>query len=270
MSVESLQSATGAAPARKELQRKDAWWIDPLKFLLLFSAFGMWATFRALQNNYFHLGGYLSPFYSPTIDLKAMFGLTLPGGLAISPAILILPFPLSFRLSCYYYRKMIYRSYLADPLACAVSEPAPLDKMRFRKYMGERTLPFVVQNFHRFAFYAAVVFIVLLWKDTIDAFIFDGHFGIHIGSLVFLANICLLSMYTFSCHSWRHLIGGGTDCYSCTAIAKTRYGLWQKVSFLNEKHGLWAMMSLISVALTDVYVFLVSSGHVPDIRILGG
>src|SRR5579864_2000246 len=102
-------------------------------------------------------------------------------------------------------------------------------------------------NFHRFAFYTAVILIVFLWKDTIDAFFFwnqpttadaGTHFGIHLGSLVFLVNIVLLTVYTFSCHSWRHLIGGGVDCYSCSALNRTRYGMWQKISFLNERHGL--------------------------------
>ena len=250
------------------LQRRDAWWISPLAFFLLFSAFGMWATFRAFQNDFYAFGPYLSPFYSPTIKT----GLHL-GKFTLSPALLILPFPLSFRLSCYYYRKAIYRSYLQDPAGCAVAEPRWLAKLRYLRYQGERALPFVAQNFHRYAFYAAVVFILLLWVDTFKAFFFDNangvgsHFGLHVGTLVFLANILLLSAYTFSCHSWRHLIGGNLDCYSCSALNKTRYGLWSKVSFLNERHGLWAMMSLCSVALTDVYVWLVASGKITDLTI---
>ena len=70
----------------------------------------------------------------------------------------------------------------------------------------------------------------------------------------------MLSAYTFGCHSWRHLIGGGIDCYSCSAMTKTRYGLWQKVSFLNEKHAAFAWASMISVGLTDLYVDLVGRG----------
>lgn len=278
MAVETSRPDVGPPPRSKELERKDAWWIAPLQFFLLFSAFGVWATFRAFQNNYFNTFGalefggahYLSPFYSPTIDLKAWLGLTLPNGWAISPALLILPFPLSFRLSCYYYRRSLYRSYLADPLACAVAEPKPLETARYKKYRGERAFPLIVQNFHRFAFYAAVVFIILLWKDAIEAFFFTEnggtHFGVHVGSLVFLINICLLSMYTFSCHSWRHLIGGNVDCYSCTVLNKSKHGLWQKVSFINETHGRWAMWSLVSVALTDVYVYLVATHHLMDIK----
>jgi hypothetical protein len=200
------------------------------------------------------------------------------GRFDISPALLILPFPLLFRLTCYYYRKSVYRSYLADPFACAISEPKPLDRARYRKYTGERVFPLIAMNFHRYAFYTAVVFIVLLWIDTIRAFFFtmnaqgqsyaDGaaHLGVGVGTLVFLINICLLTAYTFSCHSWRHLIGGGVDCYSCSALNRTKYGLWQKISYLNERHGLWALTSMVSVGLTDVYVWLVASGRLTDVR----
>lgn len=272
MSVQTMPpSAAGGAAATRDLGRKDSWWVGPLTFFLIFSAFGAWATLRAFQNGFYEFDNYLSPFYAPTIQTGWHLG-----PFAISPALLILPFPLSFRLSCYYYRRSIYRAYLADPLACAVREPAPLEKARFRRYMGERGFPLIVQNFHRYAFFAAVVFIVLLWIDAIKAFFHYAnpaamsggtHFGLHIGNLVFLANIVLLSVYTFSCHSFRHFLGGSTDCYSCTLANRTKYGLWKKISFLNEQHGRWAMWSLCSVALTDVYVYLLASGRLHDITL---
>jgi len=37
----------------------------------------------------------------------------------LSPAFLILIGPLSFRLTCYYYRKAYYRSFWLAPVACA-------------------------------------------------------------------------------------------------------------------------------------------------------
>lgn len=261
----------GKAPIVK---RADNWWSGTLFFFCIFSLFGAWATFRAFQNNFYDTAGqlqyggaqYLSPFYSPTFKL----GIPI-GKFAISPALLILPFPLSFRLSCYYYRKMLYRAYAADPLGCAVAEPEPLAGIRKKRYTGERAFPLIIQNFHRYAFFAAAIFIILLWKDTIVSFIFKdasggSHFGMGLGSLVFLVNIILLSLYTFSCHSWRHFVGGGADCYSCSVMNKTRHGLWTKVSFLNGKHGSFAMMSLISVGTSDVIVWLISSGKIHDFR----
>lgn len=267
MATQTVRSAEPESTPVPYVKRKDNWWLGTLGFFLLFSAFGAYTTFRAFEGKYYESGPYLSPFYSPTINPNWSIA-----GWHISPAMYILIFPLAFRLSCYYYRKSIYRSYLADPLGCAVPEPKPLDKARKRRYMGERSFPLILQNFHRFAFYAAAVFIVLLWIDTIRAFFFKDasgatHFGMGLGTVVFLVNICLLTVYTFSCHSWRHLIGGKSNCYSCTNMAKTQYGVWRQVSFLNEKHGLWAMLSLCSVALTDVYVRFVAAGAIADFRL---
>lgn len=260
------QKTTPEKPQAQRATRTDNWWLSPLVFALVFGFFATWATFRAFQNNYYEVGNYLSPFYSPTIQLKLQIM-----GFNLSPALIILPFPLSFRLSCYYYRKALYRSFAADPLACAVKEPEPLYKIRWKKYTGERLFPFVAVNFHRYAFYAAAVFMLFLWIDTVKAFFFvdasgASHFGMGLGTLIFLVNVTLLSLYTFSCHSWRHLIGGGQDCYSCSAMNKTRYGLWTKVSFLNEKHGNWAMVSLISVLCTDIYIYLVATKVITDLR----
>jgi len=85
---------------------------------------------------------------------------------------------------------------------------------------------------------------------------------------VMLANIILLTAYTFSCHSLRHLIGGKLDCFSCTAFGPVRHGGWKWVTKLNEHHMFWAWVSMISVGLTDLYIYLVASGAIKDIRLL--
>ena len=81
------------------------------------------------------------------------------------------------------------------------------------------------------------------------------------GSLVLLANIVLLTLYTFSCHSLRHLAGGKLDCFSCTKFGPPRHTAWGWLSRLNERHMLFAWMSLFSVGLADFYVRMVSSGR---------
>ena len=68
----------------------------------------------------------------------------------LSPALLILIFPLGFRLTCYYYRKAYYRGFWASPPACAVAEP-------HAKYTGETRFPLILQNIHRYFFYFAVL-----------------------------------------------------------------------------------------------------------------
>jgi len=199
--------------------------------------FAVYATWRAFENAYYQSGPYLSPFYSPAIVTKWTVL-----GRHFSPALFILPFPLFFRATCYYYRKAYYRAFFWDPPACAVGEIAPR-----KNYTGERAFPFVLQNLHRYAFYGAVVILVVLWWDALLAFDFGGRFGVGLGSLVFLANIVLLSLYTFSCHSWRHLSGGCSNCFSCSAGAKAKHTVWERVTRLNENHALWAWLSLFSV-----------------------
>ena len=106
---------------------------------------------------------------------------------------------------------------------------------------------------------------VFLWWDAILAFRFPDGFGIGIGTVVLLANATLLSLYSLSCHSCRHLCGGYLDSF---AKAPARYGTWKVVSRLNEHHMLYAWISLIWVGLTDLYVRLLAMGIITDLRII--
>ena len=83
-------------------------------------------------------------------------------------------------------------------------------------------------------------------------------------------NVVLLSCYTFGCHSWRHLIGGKLDCFTCDGAIKSRHGAWKKVSWLNSHHQAFAWLSLFWVAGSDVYVRLVSMGIIHDFNTWGG
>ncbi len=243
-----------------ETQRRDAWWVELLPVVILLGGFGVYATLRAFENNFYHWGPYLSPFYSPLID---------PGHhwWKFSPALLILAGPLGFRATCYYYRKAYYRAFFLDPPACAVSESGA------RNYRGETSFPFILQNIHRYFLYLAILFLLFLWRDAYQAFFFIGRlrvpeFGIGLGSLIMLANVTLLTLYTLSCHSLRHLAGGKLDCFSCTAFGPPQHTAWSWLTKLNERHMLLAWSSLISVGLTDFYIRMLASGIFKDLRIL--
>ena len=261
-----MSEATSARPARTigRTSRADAWWLRPLLVAAGLTVFGIYAFVVALAgSNYLYEEGgasYLSPFYSP--DLPALFGFDPP----FSPAFLVLWAPLGLRLTCYYYRKAYYRSFLLAPPACAVSGPR-------RRYRGETGLPFVLQNLHRYFFYFATVVLLFLWYDAFRAFFFEtaggGHeLGVGLGTLVLLVNVVFLSLFTFGCNSLRHLAGGNLDCFTCSRAARTRHGLWRGVSFLNGRHMEWAWISLVSVALADLYVRLCASGALDDPRLL--
>jgi hypothetical protein len=249
-------AASGVSAAKGGLGntlRRDSWWVEILPVIVVLGGFGLYATLRAFEGKFYEWGPYLSPFYSPLIDANHRWW-------KWSPAILILGGPLSFRATCYYYRKAYYRAFFLDPPSCSVGEPK-------RSYSGETKFPFILQNLHRYALYLAIIFLAFLWKDAFHAFFFDGKFGMGVGTLVLLVNVCLLSIYTLSCHSLRHLAGGKLDCFSCATFGKPRFGVWRGLTFLNERHMLFAWVSLFSVGFADFYVRLVSSGAIQDVRI---
>jgi hypothetical protein len=235
-------------------QRRDAWWAELLPVIALLGLFAIYATARAFEGRYYEWGPYLSPFYSPLIDPEHRWW-------PFSPALLILVGPLGFRATCYYYRKSYYRAFFLDPPACAVGEAR-------QGYRGETAFPLVLQNIHRFFLYVAVLFLVFLSVDAVRSFRFDGRFGVGVGSLVLTGNVVLLTLYTFSCHSLRHLAGGQVDCFSCSASGRARYRLWRGVSALTERHGLFAWFSLVSVGLADLYVRELACGAIRDLRLL--
>src|SRR5579859_2473103 len=247
------RAQTVKAPEFGATLREDSWWAETIPVVLLLGGFGIYATLRAFEGRFYAWGPYLSPFYSPLIDEHHRWW-------KWSPAILILGGPLSFRATCYYYRKAYYRAFFADPPACSVGEPS-------RSYSGETKFPFILQNLHRYALYLAIIFLAFLWKDAYDAFWWDGKFGMGVGTLVLLVNIILLTTYTLSCHSLRHLAGGKLDCFSCATFGKPRYSAWSFLTRLNERHMLFAWMSLISVGFADFYIRMVASGAFHDVRI---
>jgi hypothetical protein len=246
-----------AAPARLgETTRRDRWWVPPLATGAALAAFGVYSiVVAAMGSDFLYTGGgahYLSPFYSP--DLRS-WGVPFD-----TYAFFVMWVPLGLRLTCYYYRKAYYRAFFLAPPACAVHGAN-------RSYRGERTLPFVLQNLHRYFLYLATVVLGFLWYDAIRAFFFHGEVGLGVGTLVMLANVCFLTFFTFGCNSLRHLVGGKLDCFTCSARARTRHRLWRGVNRLNLKHMQWAWISLVSVAVTDLYIRLAASGVFHDPRI---
>ena len=131
-------------------------------------------------------------------------------------------------------------------------------------YGGETRFPLVLQNLHRYAWYVAVVFICLLTWDALLAFRFPDGFGVGVGTLVMWVNVICLAGYTFSCHSCRHLCGGNVNRFH---QAPLRYRVWRFVSRLNERHPVFAWLSLFSVGLTDLYIRLLSMGVIRDLRL---
>jgi len=250
--------------------RRDAWWVQPAVVFVILAAFIVYATWAAFQGSHYRYGPYLSPFYSPELfgdPSRSWFGAKpgwWPRWMVFSPALLILPFPGIFRVTCYYYRGAYYKAFWADPPACAVGEPRA-------SYIGERRLPLVIQNVHRYFLYVALVFLVILSADVYQALWFldptTGRvsFGIGVGTLVLAANVVFLASYTFGCHSLRHIVGGYIKQLSRHPVRRSAYNC---ASCFNRWHMKWAWMSLFSVAFADIYVRLCSMGIWTDWRLL--
>ncbi len=257
-----------------ETSRRDRWYIQPLLIFSGLSAFILYSTWAAFQGaHYFYDADgahYLSPFYSPLLFGQAneprWFAAAIPswwpGWLPFSPALLILAVPAGMRTTCYYYRGGYYKAFWADPLACAVGEAR-------KSYWGENRFPLILQNAHRYFFYPAAAFVIVLFFDGCRAFWFTGDdgvtsFGVGLGSIILLLNAVLLGCYTFGCHCFRHIVGGHLDCL---AKARVRKKCYDCVSALNQKHMQWAWISLVWVGFSDVYVRLCAMGIWTDWRI---
>jgi hypothetical protein len=253
--------ASGRAAIAARTLRTDRWWLQPVLTVVALVLFVAYSTVRAFQNGHYFAEPYISPFYSPCIT-TACEGDTFPklftGPAWISPAIYILIVPLGFRLTCYYYRKAYYRSFWLSPPACAVAEP-------HKTYTGETRLPLLGQNLHRYFLYLGLVLNVILTYDAVLAFRDGdgawGHMGL--GTVVLLANAILLWLYSLSCHSCRHIVGGRLNSFSRHPL---RYRFWTIVSALNARHMNIAWASLFSVAFADFYVLLVATGTITDPR----
>ncbi|WP_299556602.1 hypothetical protein [uncultured Mycolicibacterium sp.] len=266
------RAATGVfSPGRARIGqrtlRTDRWWMPPLLTNLGLAAFVIYATVRAFWGSAYYVPEYhyLTPFYSPCVSSACVpgsshFG-TWVGELPwfIPMAFVSLPFLLAFRLTCYYYRRAYYRSVWQSPPACAVAEP-------HSRYTGETRFPLILQNLHRYFFYVAVLISVVNTYDALLAFRSPSGFGLGLGNIILTGNVILLWIYTLSCHSCRHVTGGRLKHFSKHPV---RYWMWTQVSRINTRHMLWAWITLGTLVLTDLYIMLVASGTISDLRFIG-
>jgi hypothetical protein len=246
--------------------RSDTWWLNPAAMALTFVVFVIYATWAALQSDFYTYPRgsehytYLSPFYSPP------FQEYFPNinAFKIFPAFWVVWLPIAFRLTCYYGRKAYFRSIMMSPPACAVGKGE-------RGYRGETALPWILNNMHRYFLYLIAVLVVFHWFHFFQAFrFFPDHraaeFGMGVGTLVIVADTVLLTLYVGSCHSFRHIIGGNVDCFSCARGGELRHKSWKGVSWLNQYHNLFFWASLITVGFADLYIRMCAMGIWTDVR----
>ena len=263
----------GRPEALGRTSRMDRWWATPAATAAGLIFFFGYLTLRAFNATYVWFDPYISPTVAPPLFTPASgypgavpvnhawlgaFPSWWPSFLPQSPAFFIPGLAIAFRFTCYYYRGAYYKAVALTPPACAVRGAA-------KRYRGETAL-LLFQNLHRYTLYGAVFLLACLWWEGLAAFFRNGQFGIGVGTVVMLVNAALLTGYTFGCHSWRHLIGGRLDCFSCGNAMSSSYSLWNGSTWLNERHMAFAWVSLVWVAFTDFYIYLVSSGALVDLN----
>ena len=217
--------AVSAAPVRLtvrrfgETSRRDAWWIQPLVVFLGLSTFLVYATWAAFQGEHYTLrpvplAVLLARNCSATRRTagSARSRRRGPAWLPFSPALLILPIPGLFRLTCYYYRGAYYKAFWADPPSCTVGEPRT-------SYWGENSFPLVLQNVHRYMLFLSLaragrscgcdVWKALWFADPATG---TESFGIGVGTLVLAANVRA---------SQRAICSAATRCVTSSAAAST-------------------------------------------------
>jgi hypothetical protein len=259
----------GRAPISEPHLRKDNWRKSPILTVLGLMTFVVYAVARTTtQSNYFIEGAhysYLTPFASPCVSKNCVPGSSHLGQwfgefpMMVPLAIVTLTFILLFRLTCYYYRKAYYRAFWQSPTACSVPEPRG-------KYTGETRFPLIMQNAHRYFFFATVLVSLLNTYDALKSFHGTQGYGLGLGNIIMVVNVVLLWSYTMGCHSCRHITAGRINHFSKHPV---RYWLYQKASLLNGRHMQLAWTTLGTLMLTDGYIALLAHHTFHDLRFFG-
>ena len=237
--------------------RADRWRLTPVATALYLGTLTTYAVWAGLQTSHFGAGSYISPLYSPCIaaDCGSRANVVIVGSWwKWSPALLVVAAPIGVRATCYYYRKLYYRSFWLSPPACGVAEP-------HLRYSGESQFPLLLQNVHRYFWAASVLLAMMLMLDAANAFRQPSGVGVGVGTVLLVANGLAFWAYVLSCHACRHLAGGGLRSQAPHPL---RRRLWKLASRLNLRHGLFALVSLPLVMVTDAYIRLVSLGVISD------
>lgn len=180
--------------------------------------------------------GYIDPFYSPTI--------------------LIIPIIALFRLTCYGFRKSYNRHLFKHPQSCIISKQS--NKQNY--YTGETSLLFRIENLHRYFMYFSLLILPFFYYDLYLSLVFNLSI-LRLGSIFLLIDTILLTLYIFSCHSIRNLIGGNKDCFSCLKFSQKRKKLFDLQSFLNSNHEFFAWSSLVFIIFVDLYIRAMIAFH---------
>lgn len=249
--------------------RKDRWWELPtlqgaalvIVMIWTFIRVILWDDSIAFQDH-----RVTSPLFSP--DVLHWLDITNhPGWL--NGAMLILWIPFGFRGTCYYMRRVYYRSFFQSPTACWVDEPQLNTRIGYTFEKG----PFIINNLHRYFLYAAMAVLLVKWFEVLVSMRFtdevaalygrNSGIGVSVGTLVLAIESFLLTMYVTSCHATRHLAGGVLDRW-VSGVAALRGRVFHRLTALNRQHGFYFWVSLCMVFVGDAYVIIIDQAGIND------
>ena len=237
--------------------RNDSWRVMPFlqgAFLIFFGFYAFWAVALDYTHAFVDVGSvhFVSPFFNPDIEVSWW-----PEGL--SPGLLLIWAPLGFRATCYYARKVYYRSFFWDPPGCAIAEA----KAQEGEYRGENKAPYILNNIHRYFFLIAFVLAIIHAAEFIRL-VFTGGFSsgsAAIATIILGIDALFLALYVLSCHSCKHIVGGSLNRTRGSPLRRFRFKSWKFVKKLNVNHGAYFWLSLTTILLADMYIrFILARG----------
>jgi hypothetical protein len=248
------QALASIAAATKRLP----WWVGPITVTVVLTAFGVYSFYVAIFAQTSEVDGILSPFYSPQVS--SPFQLALAGGVRVVDPARLPGHVLLLSQGLLPGVLLGPAGVLEQGPAARAAQPGELPRRAgaLRVEQHPPLLPLRLDHRRR---------VPLVREHT---GVLPGRvFRVTLGTLVLLLNNVFLSLYTFSCHSFRHLVGGNKDCYTCISGGGARRGLHNAVTRINEKgrHALWAWCSLFTVLFADVYIRLLLAGVIENYRI---
>lgn len=178
--------------------------------------------------------GLIDPFYAPTLAILPLVGL--------------------FRITCYAYRKDYHRHLFKHPLACTIGSR---EDSSLRAYTGETGL-FRIENLHRYFLYGSIAILPFFYYDFYKAVAFSN--SLTLGSVILLINAIIVTVYTFSCHAFRHITAGRIACFSCKLGGKKIKSYFDIQSYFNRFHEQIAWASLLMFVFVDLYIRALSVG----------
>lgn len=165
----------------------------------------------------------------------------------------LLIIPIGFRLTCYYFRGWYSKHIFGRSFS-----KRQLLNLKHIKYTGE----WWVHKLHRYFLIAAIGLLILHFYDAVINVIQNsGH--LYLSNILEWLDVIFLSMYVFGCHSFRHILGGNLICFGCKRKTRYKDHSWQY--WLNQHHGLFFWISIITIIVLELYVRLMTNNLITDL-----